>query len=308
MDFDDYCHPDRIVKPLPVSARPLHELAVTFRDTLFGNPALYDLMFNSGEELPPESRATSYFSLPIPTPDRHRTINLIWEREEALIRLRRIEEVIGLAKKEQIALPTRHIVVPGSPSEERTYEPGLLLHPFDYEYPPAVTQDGLPLEVMDKLHARWASDSDSLATHVVRYRSLLENAVDEFNLELMLGMMQQCAEEYVPGLSMDYDGVSEHDVEVEALRMMVHEDMGPKSMQVLCKAYKKSGLSFMREASRVRDVLDSSDFGKAFVVQELDLDRQMKKIYDAVSELCDYCLGIESAIRNAAKSQPGKKN
>ena len=226
-------------------ARNLHELTIEYRDTLFGNHALQNLLLNDGDELREGKIPKSYFDL----------YDATWHRTKIAGHLLALEKLIELATRPpRVVVRMPAIVIPGQEEVECIKTP-----------------QGLDYERVDEFQRDWLR---SLVTDKIRrYQSRLQEAFDEFNLKYVLTLVfNSLRPPNIGYLELGGD-------EGRILNRIKEALLDHNVYSTLDNAYYLMANRFVHMAGELYKELSQDEFGKNFLLSSEEEGVFLKMVY-----------------------------
>lgn len=207
--------------------RELHKLVVEYKERLFEDHILQDVLLNNGFEL--EDRPKNWFD-----------VNLgCWNRRKILMHLSFLEMMLDLVSKPRlVVVKSPLIIVPGQ--EQKT----------EIETP-----EGWDAEKVECFQKEWLKNSE-ISRAVRSYQEQLGLAFDEYNSQTMLLLMQDCLKSFIDP---SWKRERKH-------QEKIGEVLTPKSYEAMDSAYYNMGNRNFRAAGGLWDYLSKSEFGRHFVM------------------------------------------
>lgn len=225
-------------------AEELHRLTQEFRDTLFTNYPLQNVLFNRGAEMTKKERPTSYIGL----------IDAVFLRTKVMLHLSVLEEMIEQATRPQI------LVVKSPP---------LIIVPGQEEKQPKIeTLRGVDAGKVEQFQREWMENS-TVNQAAREFQTALTECFDEFNLKFMLTRMFYSTRQFVPDEWREERRIADR----------IDKVADNKSYGALDNAYYGMARRLMSGVSPYWDRLASSELGRMFIVTPEQERDYMKKLY-----------------------------
>jgi len=223
------------------SCEKLHLMIDEFRQTVFSDPILYNVLFNDGYAK--ENRAESFMDL----------TDSIWHRSLVKVALGYVRHMIDLATKP-------HLIVPNTPLIDTSGISGLV-QPANA---PGLTESGIDAEIVEALQINWLK-LHGLSGLVRSYEKALSITFDEYNLKLLLTRIDN-----VRGLFLSHDWKEE-----QAIQDRVKKTLGNSEYRqvfgALDDAYYHTAVRLEHDAGKIYEMLYKNHAGKLFIPTEEDL-------------------------------------
>jgi hypothetical protein len=210
----------------PSKVEALHKFTGEMRDRLISDYPVQDLLLNRGYE-PEGERPESYLDLNCG----------IWNRRKVALHLTYLKGIQDLAEAPAVVSISRPRIIKSEKDEKITVK----------------TAGGHDPERIEWLQEQWMN-SPEIGKAVRNYRHALESSLDEYNMQLVLNLVNHARGCFIP---------TEWGAEY-ALQERMREVCDSKAYTVLDSAYYNFGNRLFRQAGDFWQVLDKDDFGKFF--------------------------------------------
>lgn len=214
----------------PIKVAKLHTLVKDTRDELISNTFMQDVLFNRGYILDEEKRPRSYLDISCGIPNRRL----------ALVHLALLERMLEIVSGPVVIAPETKIV---ASMKEAIQGPRLMAHGLDYT-------------AVESFRSEW-TNQPGVRKEVEEYRTQLGLAFDEYNLGLVLNLIQ------AKGISQFlFPEWKEQNAVQERFKVAFDR----QAYSCLDSAYYNAGNREYNLAGQHWEKLNESEFGKKFIL------------------------------------------
>ncbi len=217
-----------------------HTLITRYRDDFLENHALQNVLLNMGYEL--EQRPSSLNDI----------LNAVILRSKSIFHLTFLQQMIKQAREPKIGIVSSPRILMLGQQEQESVK----------------TQEGYDFFGVEEFQYQWMGDSH-IRELVEQYKSKLEAALNEFNSQFILIRMYHSLNIFIPPESI-FD--SEREISEE-----INSALTQESYTALENAYYSKARELYLGTRPTWEKLRQDDFGKKFVLNELELAQAFKR-------------------------------
>lgn len=214
----------------------LHIKVGDYKERLVDDPKLQDLLLNEGYQLVDAERPESLLDIP----------------DATILRTQTVLHLVYLNRMIDLATRPRVLVV---------REPGIVLPGQDADTK-LETSEGYCPEKLEELQRRWLTETETVRD-VRKFQDGLVQAMDEFDMKMVLNRMLQARSHYIP-----FDKGWE---EVGKLREEIEEVWEQEAYLALDSAYYNRGRALYSGVGQIWERLRQNEFGKQFTLSEKEI-------------------------------------
>ena len=217
-------------------AGSLHNLVIKLKDSIFEEGAPRNLLLNEGYELKLEELPRSYLDLQ----------NSVWNREKMIAHILYLNYAINLAADLQ--------------------QPDLINYGVHDRLEDIMEEFYNRLDGLEKVQT--AFENPELYITVGAYHKKLSEALDEFNLQLILQRMYHTSTIFIG----DFDS-EEYKLQQKIIECGIRDT---KYLDLLDKAYYNKGILKFKKAGFVWKILGVLPYGKYFILEKNEVNNFLK--------------------------------